>query len=57
MLFIAREGHYKYPPSEIPALLVSKGADLEAKDGNGRTALQVGGEGVWRVGVRKGVMG
>jgi len=41
MLHIAREGHYKYPPGEIPALLVQSGADLEAKDNNGRTALQV----------------
>lgn len=34
-------GHYKYPPAEIPALLIQSGADLEAKDSNGRTALQV----------------
>lgn len=34
-------GHYKYPPAEIPALLIQSGANLEAKDSNGRTALQV----------------
>lgn len=34
-------GHYKFPPNEIPALLIQSGADMEAKDANGRTALQV----------------
>jgi hypothetical protein len=41
LLFIAREGHYKYPPAEIPALLIQSGANMEAKDSAGRTALQV----------------
>ncbi|GLC35235.1 hypothetical protein PLESTB_000587000 [Pleodorina starrii] len=41
LLMIARQGHYKYPPSEIPAALVKAGADMEAKDKNGLTALQV----------------
>jgi ankyrin repeat protein len=36
-----KKGHYKFPPAEIPALLVQSGADLEAKDAQGRTALQV----------------
>ena len=44
MLHIAREGHYKYPPGEIPSLLIQSGADLEAKDNNDRTALQVSAE-------------
>jgi len=35
------KGHYKYPPQEIPALLIQSGADLEAKDATGCTALQV----------------
>lgn len=39
--YIAREGHYKFPPSEIPAALLAAGADLEAKDSEGLTALQV----------------
>jgi ankyrin repeat protein len=42
LLYIAREGHYKYPPAEIPALLIQSGANMEAKDSAGRTALQVG---------------
>lgn len=41
LLLLLRAGHYKYPPSEIPALLIQSGANLEAKDSNGRTALQV----------------
>ncbi|KAG2498660.1 hypothetical protein HYH03_003406 [Edaphochlamys debaryana] len=41
LLMIARQGHYKYPPAEIPAALVKAGADMEAKDGKGMTALQV----------------
>lgn len=41
LLMIARAGHYKYPPSEIPAALVKAGADMEAKDKSGLTALQV----------------
>ncbi|GLI66316.1 hypothetical protein VaNZ11_010094 [Volvox africanus] len=41
LLMIARAGHYKYPPGEIPAALVKAGADMEAKDNNGLTALQV----------------
>lgn len=39
--FIARKGHYQYPPREIPEALVKAGADLEAKDGDGLTALEV----------------
>ncbi|GFR45160.1 hypothetical protein Agub_g6544 [Astrephomene gubernaculifera] len=41
LLMIARAGHYKYPPSEIPAALVRAGADLEARDKAGLTALQI----------------
>uniref|UniRef100_A0A7S0R2P2 Uncharacterized protein n=1 Tax=Chlamydomonas leiostraca TaxID=1034604 RepID=A0A7S0R2P2_9CHLO len=41
LLFIAREGHYKYPPQDLPAALIKAGADLEAKDRQGLTALQV----------------
>ncbi|KXZ54040.1 hypothetical protein GPECTOR_5g15 [Gonium pectorale] len=41
LLMIARAGHYKYPPAEIPAALVKAGADMEVKDKSGLTALQV----------------
>ncbi|GFH29851.1 ANK_REP_REGION domain-containing protein, partial [Haematococcus lacustris] len=34
-------GHYKYPPREIPAALLEAGADKEARDKAGLTALQV----------------
>lgn len=33
--------HYKYPPADIPAALIKGGADVEATDGKGLTALQV----------------
>ena len=39
--YIARQGHYKYVPDGIPQSLIKAGANLEAKDGEGRTALQV----------------
>lgn len=41
LLYIARQGHYKYPPADIPTALVKAGADLEAQDSKGLTALQV----------------
>ncbi|KAL6747179.1 ankyrin repeat-containing domain protein, partial [Haematococcus lacustris] len=41
LLYIARAGHYKYPPREIPAALLEAGADKEARDKAGLTALQV----------------
>ena len=33
--------HYKYPPADIPTKLIQGGADIEAKDSKGMTALQV----------------
>ncbi|KIZ03841.1 hypothetical protein MNEG_4119 [Monoraphidium neglectum] len=41
LLYIAREGHYKFPPKDIPLALIQAGADLEAKDRDGKTALDV----------------
>lgn len=41
LLYIARQGHYKFPPAQIPLALVKAGADLEAKDSSNLTALQV----------------
>ncbi|GAX73485.1 hypothetical protein CEUSTIGMA_g937.t1 [Chlamydomonas eustigma] len=41
LLYISRAGHYKFPPAEIPSVLVKGGADMEAQDSKGMTALQV----------------
>lgn len=41
LLYIARAGHYKYPPADIPTKLIRGGADVEAKDRKGLTALQI----------------
>eukprot|EP00199_Chlamydomonas_sp_CCMP681_P006107 CAMPEP_0119101124 /NCGR_PEP_ID=MMETSP1180-20130426/257_1 /TAXON_ID=3052 ORGANISM="Chlamydomonas cf sp, Strain CCMP681" /NCGR_SAMPLE_ID=MMETSP1180 /ASSEMBLY_ACC=CAM_ASM_000741 /LENGTH=202 /DNA_ID=CAMNT_0007085183 /DNA_START=21 /DNA_END=632 /DNA_ORIENTATION=+ len=41
LLYIARQGHYKYQPAGIPAALIAAGADKDAKDKTGLTALEV----------------
>jgi ankyrin repeat protein len=41
MLYIAKQGHRKYPPAEIPLTLIKAGADLEATNKSGQTPLQV----------------
>ncbi|KAG1672358.1 hypothetical protein FOA52_010976 [Chlamydomonas sp. UWO 241] len=41
LLYIARQGHYKYPPADIPRALCVGGANKEAVDKQGMTALQV----------------
>ena len=38
---IAKEGHYKYPPTGIPKLLIDSGIDVNMKNGNGATALEI----------------
>lgn len=38
---IAKKGHYKYPPAGIPKLLVDAGIDLNAKNKNNETALEI----------------
>eukprot|EP00798_Chlamydomonas_sp_ICE-L_P003569 gene3570-13647_t len=41
LTYIAKEGHYKYPPSEIPEALVKAGANIEATDRNRNTPLEI----------------
>lgn len=41
MHWIAEKGHYQYPPSGIPKLLVDAGLDLNAKNPAGSTALEI----------------
>jgi ankyrin repeat protein len=41
MHWIAEKGHYQYPPSGIPKLLVDSGLDLNAKNPAGSTALEI----------------
>jgi ankyrin repeat protein len=41
MHYIAKKGHYQYPPEGIPTLLIDKGIDINAKDGDGRTSLEI----------------
>lgn len=38
---IAKLGHYKFPPNEIPKLLVDSGIDLNAVDARGQTPLVI----------------
>lgn len=38
---IAKEGHYKFPPTGIPKLLIDSGIDVNMKNGNGATALEI----------------
>ena len=41
MHVIAKKGHYRFPPSEIPTQLIKGGIDINAKNGNGKTALEI----------------
>ena len=38
---IAKKGHYQYPPHEIPKLLIEKGIDMNRKNLNNKTALEI----------------
>uniref|UniRef100_A0A0G4HAN4 Uncharacterized protein n=1 Tax=Chromera velia CCMP2878 TaxID=1169474 RepID=A0A0G4HAN4_9ALVE len=49
LLYIARKGHYKYPPEEIPLALIDAGADMEARSrSDGLTALQISLKSGWQ---------
>lgn len=44
MHVIAKLGHYKFPPEpedSIPKILIQAGLDINEKDGNNRTALEI----------------
>ena len=41
MHWIAEKGHYQYPPSGIPKVLIDAGLDLNAKNPSGSTALEI----------------
>ena len=38
---IAVQGHYKWPPSDIPTLLIDAGIDINSKNKFGQTALEI----------------
>ena len=41
MHIIAKLGHYKYPPAGVPSLLIDSGISIDAKNGDGQTALEI----------------
>ena len=49
MHIIAKKGHYKYPPTQIPKLLVDGGIDIDAKNARGETPLEISLLSGWQV--------
>lgn len=49
MHIIAKKGHYKFPPANIPKLLVVSGIDINAKNVKGETALEISLLSGWQV--------
>jgi hypothetical protein len=49
MHIIAKKGHYKYPPTQIPKLLVDGGIDIDAKNAKGETPLEISLLSGWQV--------
>ena len=41
MHIIAKKGHYRFPPSEIPLSLIKGGIDVNSKNGEQKTALEI----------------
>ena len=41
MHFIAKKGHYQYPPADIPTLLIDRGIDINATNMENKTALEI----------------
>jgi ankyrin repeat protein len=46
---IAKKGHYKFPPAEIPKLLIDNGIDINAKNAKGDTPLGISLLSGWQV--------
>ena len=49
MHIIAKRGHYKFPPANIPKLLIVSGIDVNAKNVNGETPLEISLLSGWQV--------
>jgi len=41
MHIIAKKGHYQFPPSDIPKTLIEGGIDINAKNNDKKTALEI----------------
>ena len=41
MHIIAKKGHYRFPPNEIPTTLIKGGIDINAKNAQQKTALEI----------------
>jgi len=41
MHIIAKKGHYQYPPADIPKMLIDGGIDINKKNNEQRTALEI----------------
>ena len=49
MHIIAKRGHYKFPPAQIPKMLVDGGIDIDAKNAKGETPLEISLLSGWQV--------
>jgi hypothetical protein len=49
MHIIAKKGHYKYPPANIPKTLVAGGIDINAKNLKGESPLEISLLSGWQV--------
>ena len=49
MHIIAKRGHYKYPPAQIPKMLVDGGIDIDARNAKGETPLEISLLSGWQV--------
>ena len=41
MHIISKKGHYQFPPAVIPTLLIDRGIDINATNGDNQTALEI----------------